>query len=148
MMSELIERFRYRLQLWHRDRREDLFGMPRSDPRSLREYTDEHSPDKANDPGYRAVIVESMPRFVIRGVGVYFGVVIILAQLCRVALAYFPSARFAVSIVFLVLVAFWTFGMVLGTIDFCRRRKAYWEEVTKSSNKSLEPTAGRRDAHV
>jgi hypothetical protein len=107
MMRDVIERFRYRFQLWHRERREDLFGMPRSDPRSLREYTDERSPDKANDPSYRAVIVESTPRFVIRSVGVYFGVVIILGQLCRVALGYFPSAYFALSIVFLVFVALW-----------------------------------------
>jgi hypothetical protein len=50
MMRDVIERFRYRLQLWQRERREDLFGMPRNDPRSLREYADERSPEKENDP--------------------------------------------------------------------------------------------------
>jgi hypothetical protein len=91
------------------------------------------------------VVVESTPKFLLRSVGVYFGVVIILVQLCRVALGYFPSARSAVSIVFLVLVAFWTLGMVLGTVDFCRRRKTYRGEAAKSSNQSLQPTAGRSD---
>jgi len=108
--------------------------MPRADPRSLREYTDERSPDKSNDPTYKAVIIESTPRFVIRSVGVYFGVIIILAQLCRVVLGYFPSARFAVSIVFIVLAGFWTVGMILGTLDFCRRRKTYQDEASKTSN--------------
>lgn len=142
-MRDVIERFRYRFQLWHRERREDLFGMPRTDPRRLREYTDERSPDKSNDPTYRAVIIESTPRFVLRSIGVYFGVIIILAQLYRVVLSYFPSARSTVSILFIVLVSFWTLGMILGTLDFCRRRKAYRDEATKSSSKSLEPTTGR-----
>jgi hypothetical protein len=31
-MKELIERFRYRFELWRRDRREDLLGVPRTDP--------------------------------------------------------------------------------------------------------------------
>src|SRR5687768_8032223 len=31
-MRELIERFRYRFELWRRDRREDLLGVPRTDP--------------------------------------------------------------------------------------------------------------------
>jgi hypothetical protein len=138
MMGDVIERFRFRFQLWHRERREDLFGMPGTDPRSLREYAVERSPDKSNDPTYRAVMIESTPRFVIRSVGVYFGVIIILAQLCRVVLGYFPSARSAVSIVFVVLVGFWTLGMISGTLDFCRRTKAYRDEATKSSNQSLQ----------
>ena len=144
-MREVIDRFRYRFQLWHRERREDLFGMPRSDPRSLREYTDERSPSKANDPSYRAVITESSSRFVIRSVGVYFGVIIILAQLGLLVLGRFPSARSAMLIVFLVLVGFWTLGMILGTLDFCKKRKAYREEATRSSNQTLQPTAGRSD---
>jgi hypothetical protein len=145
MMSDLIERFRYRLQLWHRERREDLFGMPRSDPRSMREWDAERSPDKSNDPNYGAVITESTSRFVLRSVGVYFCVIIILAQLCRIALSYFPSARSIIPIAFFVLVAFWTFGMILGTLDFCGRRKAFRQEATRSSNQSLQPTTGRSD---
>ena len=65
-MGDVIERFRFRFQLWHRERREDLFGMPGTDPRSLREYAVERSPDKSNDPTYRAVMIESTPRFVNR----------------------------------------------------------------------------------
>ncbi len=144
-MRDVIERFRYRFQLWHRERREDLFGMPRSDRRSLREFTAERAPDKSNEPSYRAVIIESTPRFVIRSVGVYFGVIIILAWLCRVLLGYFPFARSAVSIVFLFLVGFWTVGMILGTLDFCRKRRAYRQEAIRSSNQSLQPTAGHSD---
>jgi hypothetical protein len=145
MMREVIDRFRYRFLLWHRERREDLFGMPRSDPRSLREYTDERSPSKANDPSYRAVITESTSRFVIRSVGVYFGIIIILTQLGRLVLGRFPSARSAVFIAFLALVGFWTLGMILATLDFCKKRKAYREEAARSSNQTLQPTAGRSD---
>jgi hypothetical protein len=43
MLRDVIERFRYRFEIWHRERREDLFGMRRTDPRSLREYTTEQS---------------------------------------------------------------------------------------------------------
>jgi len=100
----------------------DLFGMPRSDPRSLSEYTDERSPSKANDPSYKAVITESTSRFVIRSVGVYFGVIVILAQIGRLVLGRFPSARSAVFIAFLALVGFWTLGMILGTLDFCKKK--------------------------
>jgi hypothetical protein len=138
MMREVIDRFRYRFLLWHRERREDLFGMPRNDPRSLRDYTDDRSPSKANDPSYRAVITESTSRFVIRSVGVYFGVIIILAQLSRLVLSLFPSARSAVFIAFLALVGFWTLGTVWSTLDFCKKRKAYREEATKSSNPAIQ----------
>ena len=142
-MREVIDRFRYRFLLWHRERREDLFGMPRSDPRSLREYTDERSQSKANDPSYRAVITKSTSRFVFRSVAVYFGIIIILAQLGRLALGRFPSERSAVFIVFLMLVGFWTLGMILSTLDFCKKRKAYRKEATRSSNQTLQPTADR-----
>ena len=30
-MGDIIERFRYRFELWRRERREDLFGVPRTD---------------------------------------------------------------------------------------------------------------------
>src|SRR5438552_18241672 len=126
MIHDVIERFRYRFQLWHRERREDLFGMPRTDRRSLREWEAERlhttEPDKMNDPSYAAVVVESTANFVVRSIGVYFGVIIILAQLCRWLVSYFPSTRSAVLIVFLVLVGFWTLGMILCTLDFCRKR--------------------------
>ena len=40
-MRDIIERFRYRFQLWHREQREDLVGVPRSDSRTIREYAAE-----------------------------------------------------------------------------------------------------------
>jgi hypothetical protein len=32
MIQDIIERFRYRFQLWRRERQEDLFGLPRNEP--------------------------------------------------------------------------------------------------------------------
>lgn len=51
-MHEVIERFRYRFDLWRRERREDLFGPPRSDspeePDYLSNFSDTDEPPKVN----------------------------------------------------------------------------------------------------
>ena len=53
-MRELIERFRYRFELWRRDRREDLLGIPRTDPLDHPVHLAPHA-----DPNYAAIPAKS-----------------------------------------------------------------------------------------
>jgi hypothetical protein len=136
MMRDVIERFRYRFELWHRERREDLFGTPRTDS--------PHEPDHASryaDPKYAAILSESTPRFVGRIVGVYFGIIIIAAQICRFVSGFSPSARLALAIGFLTFVALWTLGSILGVVGFCKARKARRETAINSSTEAQLTTS-------
>jgi hypothetical protein len=129
MIRDLIERFRYRFELWRRERREDLFGTPRSQPPEERDYTSYYS-----DPKRAVLVTESTVRSIGRFVWVYFGVIIIMAQICVVIDRWMPSARFAVGVTFLVLVSVWTLGAISVHIDIYKARKAYRQNATKSSN--------------
>ena len=142
MIHDVIERFRYRFQLWRREQREDWFGAPGT---HLPDFFDTSVYAK---PKYAVLLTESTPRAVVRSVGVYFGIIIIAAQICRLVAGFLPSARFGLSIGFLVFVGLWTLGMVLSTVDLHKARKAHRDEATKSSNQSLQLTAGRRDDQV
>ena len=140
MIREVIERFSYRFELWRRERREDLFGIPRSQPPGAPDYTSYYS-----DPKRAVLVTESTVRSIGRVVLIYFGVIIITAQICLVIDRWMPSARFAVGIAFLVLVISWTLGALFVQIDIYKARKAYRQNATKSSNRAMQPTAGRSD---
>jgi hypothetical protein len=142
MMNEVIERFRYRLQLWWRDQREDLSWLPGPHQAGL------HDSSKGNDPKYEVVIAESTPRFIIRGVGVYFGVIIIFSGIGRLIDTFVPAARFVVFVAFVAFVCLWTLMMIGGTVDLVRARKARRTNDSKSSNQSLQLTADRPDDPV
>ena len=141
-MSELIERFRYRFELWRRERRKDLFGPPGTHLSDLDDYAPPVSPKLQ---ALRKS--ESIPRFLIRSVGLYFCIIILLAQFGRLIDHFFPFARFAVFVVFIVLVSVWTFIAVVCTIAEYKTRKRLRAGDTKSSNQSLQLTAGHRDDH-
>ena len=152
-MRETIERFRYRFELWRREEREELFGVPRTDPCTLREYSAatfasrsaERWSSRLSDPKWVLLLTESTWRSVVRSIGVYLGVIIIAALLCRLVVACFPAAQFAAFILFLVLVGLWTLVTIPGEIDFYRARKGFRDGAIKSSNHALQPTAGRFD---
>ena len=141
-MRDIIERFRYRFELWRRERREELFGVPRTDLATLREYSAASSTSRTadrwssrlNDPKWVLLLTESTWRSVVRSIGVYLGAMIIAALLCRLLVACFPAAGFAAFILFLVLVGLWTLAMIPGEIDFYRARKGFRDGAIKSSN--------------
>ena len=137
-MRDIIERFRYRFQLWRREQREDLLGPPGTHLPDFFDHTSVYA-----KPKYAVLLTESTPRAVVRSVGVYFGIIIIAAQICRFVTGFLPSARFVLSMGFLVFVGLWTLGMILSTVDLCKARKAHRDEATKSSNQLLQPTASR-----
>lgn len=139
-MSDVIERFRYRFQLWRREQREGSFWRP---------STSAEASSRFDDPKYRAMVTESGVRFVGRSITVYFGIIIIATQVCRMLGAFIPSARSGVAIGLLVFVVLWTLMSVFLHIDLYKARKAYrQEQASKSSNQPLQPTAARRDDPV
>jgi hypothetical protein len=142
MMRELTERFRYRVQLWRREQREDSFWRP--EPTVL----DLGPASKWNDPKYRVLLTESTSKFVLRGFGLYFGGLMCSTVIARLILRLAPTAQFTAHIVFLVLVSFWTLLSVSSAIHFRNLRKAYREQATESSNKTLQPTPSRRDSFL
>jgi hypothetical protein len=140
MMSDVIERFRYRFQLWRREQREGSFWRP---------STSAEASSRFDDPKYSAMVTESGVRSIGRSITVYFGIIIIATQLCRMLGALIPSARSGVSIGLLVFVVLWTLMSVFLHIDLYKARKAYrQEQASKSSNQPLQPTAARRDDPV
>jgi len=141
MIRDIIERFGYRFELWRREQREEHFGTPRTGPPDyVSHYTDRNR---------TVLLAESTSRSVGRSVWIYFGIIIVLTQLCRIVGGLFPSTRFGLAISLLVLVSFWTFGAILYHLDLYKARKQYrQQQATKSSNQSLQLTAARRDEPV
>jgi threonine/homoserine/homoserine lactone efflux protein len=131
-MSEPSERLRYRFQLWWREQRDDLVDGPD-------EYADEYAAAAAsarrkaasarwNDPKLRAVVTESTPKFIVRGIGLYFSGIIILLVLSQFIDRLIPAARSAVFVTFIVFACLWTLFMLSGAIDLVRARRRYREE--------------------
>ena len=124
-MSDLIERFRYRFDLWRREQREDSFWRP--EPTVL----DLGPASKWNDPKYRALLTESTSKFVLRGFGVYVGGLMFSTAMARLILRYAPTAQFTALVALLVLVSFWTLFSVSSAINIRNKRKAYREQATR-----------------
>ena len=141
-MRELIERFRYRFHLWWRDEREDFAGAFKFEP-PLDVDFDPYAPGSPQIEALRRS--ESIPKFLIKSIGVYLCILFLIAQGCRLTAILIPSARFVASILFLVLASLWTVFWIVFTILEYKIRKARRRAAKESSNKSLQPTAGRSD---
>lgn len=133
-MRELVERLRYRFQLWWREEREDFsralhFDAPIA---GWREGAARETVARWNDPKLREVIRESTSRFVFRGVGLYLVGIIGLSGIGRLIGTFFPRTRFAVSVVFIVLLCLWTLFMLAGAVDIVRARKRYHEKSSRT----------------
>lgn len=141
MIREIIDRFRYRFELWRREQREEYFGAPRTGPAEEHDYV-EHF---AKHP---ELVTESTFVSIGRRVA-FFGVISLAAYICFWIGRFFPTLRFAAGVVFVVFVCLWTLVAVLFEVDLHRARKQYRErERKKSANQSLQPTADRREDHV
>ena len=139
MIREVIERFRYRFELWRREQREASFWRPGQRP------ADPGEPPVWQNPKYEILWTESTPSFVIREVSLYIAIVLIISSICILIDRFSSSARDGVGIAFLWLVGLWTFLSLLMAIDMVKKRRAYRLKPWKTSNQSLQPTAGRSD---
>jgi len=124
-MRELIERFRYRFELWCREQREDSFWRP--EPTVL----DLGLASKWNDPKYRVLLTESTSKFVLRVFGLYFGGLMFSTAIARLIVRLAPTAQFTALVVLLVLVSFWSLFSVSSVINLRNKRKAYREQATR-----------------
>ena len=125
-MRKFIDRFRYRCQLWWRERREDYIGHPGTHP------PDKESPVDA-EPEHAVLVTESTPRFLVRSLGLYFAAILIAALFFRLVIAIAPGTASVVRIVFLALTCLWTLFNVFATVGLCKARKTYRSKATKSS---------------
>jgi hypothetical protein len=141
MIHDVIERFRYRFELWRREQREEYFGIPRANSVEEPDYLSRFS-----DPKRAMLVSESTFSHIGRAGIAYFGIIAIAAQICFLIDRFIASARFAVAIIFLVFAGLWTLLTIFFEIDLQKARKQYrQQQAPKSSNQPLQLTAARRD---
>src|ERR1044071_562006 len=117
MIRDVIERFRYRFELWRREQRDEWLAPRSGEMTSETDYVSRYSA-----PNRIVMLKESTVRFVGRTLQAYFGVIIIVSWVCIAIGRSVRSARFALGVGFLVFVAFWTFAMISGTIRLWKAR--------------------------
>jgi hypothetical protein len=143
MISDIIERFRYRFQLWRREQREDYFTSSAAPP------LEEDYVSYYVDRDRVVMLKESTIRPIGRTIQAYFGIIIIVAWIGVLVGRHIPSARFGVGVGFLAFAVLWTFAMITATIRLTKARKQYREQQpVKSSNHAMERTADRGTPHI
>jgi len=141
MIHDVVERFRYRFQLWRREQREDYLGAPRSGPPEEPDYVERFSK-------HPELVTESTFVSIGRRTA-FFCVIALAAYACLWIARLFPVLRFTAGVVFVVFVCLWILAAVLFEIDLHRARKQYRErEAKKSSNQAMQLTAGRSESNV
>src|ERR1700730_5609869 len=108
MMRDVIDRFRYRFDLWRRGQRDDYFGSPHTGPAEEPDYISFYGDDPKRAELLRESTVKSVGRFF----GAYFGVIVLASQILLFIGRFIPSARFALGIVFVLFAGFWTLIIV------------------------------------
>lgn len=126
-MRDIIERFRYRFELWQRERREDLLGVPRTEPLG-------HPPTKWDDPKYQAILTESTPKFVCRVLVVYVTMTLIAAQVGGLLARFVPSSRYPLLVALIIFVCGWTLLSIFVIFNLARARKRRRGHLTAQSS--------------
>jgi hypothetical protein len=126
MLQDVIERFRYRFQLWRREQREDsMWGGP------LPELSARPRVEKPEDswqsipPERRVILTDSTSRFAVRTLVPYLAILVILVLGCRLLGTFVPVLAYACSIAAILLGTLWTLINVLGTTHICKQRREY-----------------------
>jgi len=123
-MREFIERLRFRGHLWWRERREDYVASPGN-------YLPDYGSPVYDESNCGVLVTESAPRFVIRSLSLYFGVIFIFALLLWLLIAFAPSTARVAGIVLLLLMCLWTLFNVFATVGLCKARKAHRSKAAK-----------------
>ena len=135
MLQDVIERFRYRFQLWRREQREDWIGPPGTRLPNYREYMHEASaaarvarPEdswRSVAPKHRVILTDSTPRFILRTLVPYLAILVILVLGCRLLGTFIPVLAYACSVAAIILAILWTLTTALGTTHICKQRREY-----------------------
>ena len=124
MLQDLIERFRYRFALWRREQ-----GADRKGPTGERVLaSSEEKPEdswQAITPEKRVILTDSTSRFVVRTLGPYLAILVILVLGCRLLGTFVPPLNSACSITAITLAILWTLTSLLGTTHICKQRREY-----------------------
>jgi hypothetical protein len=123
MLRDIIERFSYRFEVWRRQEAPDYFGVQRAAPADL-------GPKLAKDPKRRVVLTEPTLTFIARGFVTYFGIVGIVAIICRIGIGSFPGARVGIIIGFIVFACVWGTAVAQVFWNLSRARQDYRSEAT------------------
>jgi hypothetical protein len=120
MLQDVIERFRYRFELWRREQGADW-------KRPTGERVSASSEEKPEDswqsipPEKRVILTDSTSRFVVRTLVPYLAILVILVLGCRLLGTFVPLLAYACSIAAIILAILWTLTSVLGTTHFVSR---------------------------
>jgi hypothetical protein len=121
MIQDIVERLRYRFELWTRGD-PPYFGVP--------SRANEMESKLASDPKRKVVLTERTVMFIARVFISYFVPVGVVAIICRVFIAFFPSARHGIIIGFFVLACIWAVGAVRVIANLSSARRDYQNEDT------------------
>jgi hypothetical protein len=129
MLQDVIERFRYRFELWRRERGADWKGATGE---RVSTFSDEKPEDswQSVPPEKRVILTDSTPRFVVRTLVPYLAILVILVLGCHLLGTFIPVLAYACSIAAIILGIFWTLTIALGTTHICKQRREYrlWRE--------------------
>jgi hypothetical protein len=124
MLQDVIERFRYRFELWRGDQGADWKGP-------TGEHVSPSSEEKPEDswqsvpPEKRVILTDSTPRFVVRTLVPYLAILVIIVLGCRFLGTFVPVLAYACSIAAIILAILWTLTIALGTTRICKQRSEY-----------------------
>src|SRR3977135_2524076 len=102
MIRDVIDRFRYRFQLWRREQREEYFGPPRTGPPEEQDYVEHFAKHPHLVPESTFVSIGRRSAF--------FSFAALVAYICFWIGRFFPVLRFTVGVVFIVFFCVWTLG--------------------------------------
>ena len=122
MLQDVIERFRYRFELWRRERRAEWSGekpVPISDGERREDSWQSIPPQK------RVILTDPTPRFVLRTLVPYLAILVIFVLGCRLLGTFVPVLAYACSVAAIILAILWTLTTALGTAHICKQRREY-----------------------
>jgi hypothetical protein len=124
MLQDVIERFRYRFELWRREQGADWKGLTGERVSAPSEEKPENSWQSV-PLEKRAILTDSTPQFVVRTLVPYLAILVILVLSCRLLGTFVPVLAYACSIAAIVLGTVWTLINVFGTTHICKQRREY-----------------------
>ena len=137
-MNELIERFRYRFEVWRRERREDSFWRLGTDLPSRWDTSRTASNTAIEELARRPESLWVVP---IRAIGAYLAILVIVGQICRLISFFLPSVRVVMISVFVIFAALWTLMMFTFTRNLYRAKKRLLRTAAQSSNQDAAADA-------
>jgi|SRR5260370_34461464 hypothetical protein len=124
MLQDIVERFRYRFELWRRERRADWRGATGERVSSSHQQKPEDSWESVA-PKDRAILTDSTPLFVLRMLMAYLVILVILVLSCYLLGTFVPVLRHACSIASIIFAVVWTLTIVCGITQVYRQRRQY-----------------------